>query len=554
MSDYPPHHLIWMICASGASMPVLEPIVTPPRLAGRLTITVKKAKKLYDAARIGKMDPYAELKIGDEKKRTSVHKKGDVEPVWEERLEFVLSGEESSLRVRVHNKTLLSNSLIGTARLPLDYLVVLHASLTAAVQQSPASSNVDSHTFWVELGRENRQAVPAGAVLLSVDGFVFDRDEDRDAMREALTRQFDRRSSLPSILRPDVHSKENSQTEADRERERKEAKPQSVSADGSSLAPVQHPPPVSTVSSTTASSSASHSASSSTSQPVLTAERKNVALQSPPPRPGPPSLPSTGQSSSASSSPHPSFFQHAGSSPHSRQSSLPVPAKARLFGGPLSNGIARSKSSVPVVVYVCVQYLVYHGLQTVGLFRISPSSVVVDAIKVAFENGDSVNISDPHATAAVLKSYFRELQEPLIPYDAFARFVAAIDSRDAEASFVKLREAVQALEEDNRVVLSFLVHFLTLVAAQQGVNRMSPRNLAVVWAPNLLRGPNSVPDLAAPDAQALAREMHRAEECIALLIEGYAKVFPEGPPRPFQLDHPQKERPQPQWRFTRLTR
>ena len=72
-------------------MPVLEPIVTPPRLSGRLVLTVKKAKKLYDAARIGKMDPYCELKVGDEKKKTSVHKKGDTEPTWEETMELSLT-------------------------------------------------------------------------------------------------------------------------------------------------------------------------------------------------------------------------------------------------------------------------------------------------------------------------------------------------------------------------------------------------------------------------------------------------------------------------------
>ena len=88
MADYPPHHLIWMVTASGASMPVLEPIVTPPRLSGRLVLTVKKAKKLYDAARIGKMDPYCELKVGEEKKKTAVHKKGDTDPTWEEKIEL----------------------------------------------------------------------------------------------------------------------------------------------------------------------------------------------------------------------------------------------------------------------------------------------------------------------------------------------------------------------------------------------------------------------------------------------------------------------------------
>ena len=429
--------------------------------------------------------------------------------------------------MRVHNRSLLSDSLIGTARLPLDVLVVLHASVANATQQSPSSSNLDSHTFWVEIGRENRQAVPAGAVLLSVDSFTFNREEDKEALRAAMSVKVDRRVSLPSLLHRDDTSRENSEGE----RERKDRGHSLPSEPSFTAPPHLHPLPSSTP-----------SAASSSPPTPQNADKKgsvNNTLTSPS-RPPLQSYASTSQSSSFSQPPQ---GQGPSSSPHSRQSSLPAPnPKLRLFGGPLSNGIARSRSSVPVVVYVCIQYLIYHGLQTVGLFRISPSSVMVEAIKASFENGDSVNISDPHATAAVLKSYFRELTDPLIPYSAFSRFIAA--TADGEAGYGKLKEAVGSLEKDNRVVLSFLLHFLTLVAGQQAVNRMSPRNLAVVWAPNLLRGPNSAPDLAAPDAQQMAREMHKAEECIGMMIEGYTAIFPDGPPKPFQLDHPQKDRPQ----------
>ena len=294
-----------------------------------------------------------------------------------------LSGEESLLRVRVHNKTLLSNSLIGTARLPLDYLVILHSSVTNASQQSPSSSNLDSHTFWVEIGRENRQAVPAGAVLLSVDSFTFNREEDREALRAAMSAKVDRRISLPSILHRDDAS-ENSQGEGERERK---DRIHSHPPEPTFTAPPSTPPP-----SPTATPSAT---SSSPPTPQHSDKKPNTTVTlSSPARPPLQSYSSSSQSSS--STPQLPPGQGPSSSPHSRQSSLPAPnPKLRLFGGPLSNGIARSRSSVPVVVYVCIQYLIYHGLQTVGLFRISPSSVMVEAIKASFENGDSVNISDP---------------------------------------------------------------------------------------------------------------------------------------------------------------
>ena len=455
-----------------------------------------------------------------------------------------LKGDETSLRLRVHNKTLLSNSLIGTARLPIDFLIVLHATaLLARAAASPSAAsdshhfascaNLDSQTFWTEIGREARQSVPAGAVLLSVNEFVWESKEDEDALRAAVTARYDRRASLPSLLQRDgAASKEQSQTEAERERKDRS---QSVTADASPAA------------SAAAAAAAQHEKKpsiASPTRPPLPSQQSSFSSHSSF------SVPSAQAFASSSSGLQPS------SALHSRQSSTASGGgvKARLFGGPLSNGISRSKGCVPVVVFVCIQYLIYHGLGTVGLFRISPSSVMVDSIKLAFENGDSVNISDPHATAAVLKSYFRELTEPLIPYAAFAAFIAAVDSREPDASYARLRECCRSLlQEDNRLVLSFLLHFLTLVASQQPVNKMSPRNLAVVWAPNILRGPasssaSSQQQQPAPppvDQQQMAREMQRAEECVVLLIEGYHAVFPEGPPRPFALEVSRASQPQP---------
>src|SRR4051812_38687291 len=90
--DYLPHQLIWRSLSDGVCAPVLEPFVASPRLVGRLVVTLHKASSLWKTAIVGKMDPYVECKYQSMnqsiKKRTSIHKKGDVAPIWEEAIDF----------------------------------------------------------------------------------------------------------------------------------------------------------------------------------------------------------------------------------------------------------------------------------------------------------------------------------------------------------------------------------------------------------------------------------------------------------------------------------
>ncbi len=55
---------------------------------------------------------------------------------------------------------------------------------------------------------------------------------------------------------------------------------------------------------------------------------------------------------------------------------------------------------------------------------------MINRIKSAFQNGQSVDLSsedvDINAIAGVLKTYFRELRDPLIPFAMYHDFIAAM--------------------------------------------------------------------------------------------------------------------------------
>jgi hypothetical protein len=490
--DYPFHKLTWMISSTGINVPVVEPMMSLPFFSGRLIVNVKRAMNLYNASRMGRMDPFCEVKIGGEKRKTTIHKKGDVHPIWDEALEFHLRGTEQTFRLRVFNKTLISSTLLGTARVRLDNMLMLHG-IRPANAMSPACINQDSHTAWFDIGRDSRQSAPAGSVLISLS-FQFDDPNALSLM-----------TPLQKLARSDMIDSINTPTN------NIIGVPQSGNGGRSqSVIQVTSFDANNGITSPAASAARTRKAESVIEVSTNRNSANNMGA-----------APLSNVNSTASS--------RAPSPLHSRSGSLAYPDdsphKSKLFGGSLHYGVHRSKDCVPVVVYVCIQYLLYHGLNSVGLFRVSGSSELKEQIKDAFETSDYVSIADPNVTADVLKTYFRQLAEPLIPSASFDLFASITDTRNREISIVKLREAVMGLPKDNYIVLSYLLHFLNRVADNAEVNKMTRRNLALVFGPNLMRKTGQA-TYAGSDAGILANEMRQAEECILLMLEGYSTLFP----------------------------
>lgn len=114
--------------------------------------------------------------------------------------------------------------------------------------------------------------------------------------------------------------------------------------------------------------------------------------------------PLTSSNGSSSGSP-----QHSNSSSSNKSN-----AKCKIFGAPLS-----SHSGIPFVVTRLCSYIENEsGLQQEGLFRISGNLKLIDKLKNSFDStGDAPleDIADVPSAAALVKLFFRELPEPVIP-------------------------------------------------------------------------------------------------------------------------------------------
>ncbi|KAG8446257.1 hypothetical protein GDO86_013917 [Hymenochirus boettgeri] len=161
-----------------------------------------------------------------------------------------------------------------------------------------------------------------------------------------------------------------------------------------------------------------------------------------------------------------------------------------LFGSSLEEIMERQREVYPdrrlpwVQTQLSQQVLALEGEQTEGIFRVPGDIDEVNALKVQVEQWRIPdNLSDPTVPASLLKLWYRELEEPLIPQQFYRQCISNYENPDAAVS------VVHQLPELNRLVLGYLISFLQIFSqpSNVGTTKMDVNNLAMVMAPNCLR-------------------------------------------------------------------
>merc|ERR1740123_1193770 len=87
----------------------------------------------------------------------------------------------------------------------------------------------------------------------------------------------------------------------------------------------------------------------------------------------------------------------------------------------------------------------------------------------------------------MLKLFFRELPEPLCTYSLHRALVRSVSLCAGEPDEVS--SLLERMPEPHLATLAHLMHHLHCISLSSPSTGMTPRNLAIVWAPNLLRAP-----------------------------------------------------------------
>lgn len=156
-----------------------------------------------------------------------------------------------------------------------------------------------------------------------------------------------------------------------------------------------------------------------------------------------------------------------------------------------------------------------------GIYRKSGAASVIQTIREGFERSPfEYDISDPdldiHAVTSTLKQYFRKLPNPLITYEVYELVIDSGEVNPVSARIELLQKSLLELPPVHRDVLEFLVFHLRRVVDRHAENLMTFQNVAVVFAPTIMR------------PESLAREMtdvQKKNDVLKFLVENCQEIF-----------------------------
>ena len=210
---------------------------------------------------------------------------------------------------------------------------------------------------------------------------------------------------------------------------------------------------------------------------------------------------------------------------------VPYASGRRAFGvvKPLptsSTGVVR----LPRVLRESTNFLFMdQNIKTEGIFRVNALSTTVDILKEAYERGQkfivwragdcvltyshwkegigNVMVNDieqtegfgVHPAAGLIKRWIAELRDPIFPPNIYPELKRLYGDLGTPIEISRLHQLIATdalLNSTSRSILNmYLLPLLSKTAGFQDWNHMTPYNLAVCFAPNLVRSPDPAEDV-----------------------------------------------------------
>nr|XP_020469159.1 rho GTPase-activating protein 32-like isoform X2 [Monopterus albus] len=166
--------------------------------------------------------------------------------------------------------------------------------------------------------------------------------------------------------------------------------------------------------------------------------------------------------------------------------------RERVFGCDLGEHLLNSGHDVPQVLKSCTEFIEKHGVVD-GIYRLSGIASNIQKLRHEFDSEQipdltkDIYIQDIHCVGSLCKLYFRELPNPLLTYQLYEKFSEAVSAATDEERVIKIHDVIQQLPPPHYRTLEFLMRHLSRLATFSYITNMHSKNLAIVWAPNLLR-------------------------------------------------------------------
>ncbi|WOO83507.1 Glucosamine 6-phosphate N-acetyltransferase 1 [Vanrija pseudolonga] len=178
------------------------------------------------------------------------------------------------------------------------------------------------------------------------------------------------------------------------------------------------------------------------------------------------------------------------------------PCRSLIFGVSLTDydfarGEGGDHGSPPLIVEKSIAWIDERGLDAEGIYRISGRIATVKEMVQRIEQDEDkfrfTPDNDVFSVSVVLKQYLRELPEPLfpMPHSERTRYTQNRDQHIAN-DFTSLRGRLRRLPPIHQTTVRAIIEHLSRIAARSNTNKMSAKNLAVVFN-SVVFGSDAVP-------------------------------------------------------------
>lgn len=181
-----------------------------------------------------------------------------------------------------------------------------------------------------------------------------------------------------------------------------------------------------------------------------------------------------------------------------------------------------TKEDVPAIVDKCLSFIYAHGSLSEGIYRRAGGSLVLSELLARFRRDAwsvqlSPNQHSEHDVAGVVKRFFRDLPESLVPQEKHKDLIDALEQSDVATRHSEYGRVMSTLPVVARNTARKLFAHLHFLHTMSHANKMSAENLAAVWAPTIMP--------AAMTSASLPTAWHKEVFVVRDLIANYEAVW-----------------------------
>ncbi|KAM3619266.1 uncharacterized protein V6R79_005358 [Siganus canaliculatus] len=186
--------------------------------------------------------------------------------------------------------------------------------------------------------------------------------------------------------------------------------------------------------------------------------------------------------------------------------------------------LVSDKNPVPMVLEMMLEHVEMQGLYTEGIYRKSGSANRMKELHQRLETDPhQVCLEDYpiHTVTGLVKQWLRELPDPLMTFIHYSDFLHAVELPEKQEQLHAIYKVLEELPTANFNTLERLIFHLVRVCKVEPHNRMSPNSLAIVFAPCVLRCPDSADPLLS------MKDVAKTTTCVEMIINEQTRRYNE---------------------------